>query len=79
MLDGYHYQTKKATEIWKEDCHSLLPGDRDCINEERVNAMAQVALDKINRVGGRGNDLPHACGLRPNDQPEGDGAHKYRL
>jgi len=57
-----------------------LQGDRDCINEERVNAMALAACVKIIRVGWVGNSLiPHACGLRWNDQPEGDGAHKYRL
>ena len=55
-------------------------GDRDCINEERVNAMAQEAWDKVIRVGWAGNrKIPHAVAKRPNDQPEGDGAHKYRL
>ena len=32
-----------------------------------------------NAVANKGSFAPHACGLRPNDQPEGDGAHKYRL
>ena len=42
--------------------------------------MAQAAKDKIIWVGWVGNrKKPYACGLRPNDQPEGDGAYKYRL
>ena len=58
---------------------TLYPGDKDCINEERVNAMAQAALDRIIRVGGRGNDLPYAVAKRPNDQPEGDGAQEIPI
>ena len=47
----------------------LLPGDEDCINEKRVNAIALAALDKIIRVGwvgNRKNRTPVACALTTN-------------
>ena len=54
-------------------------GDWDCINEERVNAMAQEAWGKITGWVGWVQEIPHACGLRFNDQPEGDSAQEIPL
>ncbi len=67
--------------MYKRDCASDS-GINEDTQQPRRDKQTQIPLILAlvsNAVANKGSYAPHACGLRPNDQPEGDGAYKYRL